>query len=109
MTRLRRILRRDPGVVHQDVDSSESGQRLIDGGGDLRQIADVHLERERRAAQRAHGLDDLAAGGGVTQAKRNVGAGISQRQSCGSPEPLAGAGDEGYLVGQIEAGKVRHG
>ena len=68
----------------------------------------VHLERQRPPPHRRDLAGEAGIGIGVPKPEGDVGAGIGERQRDGAAEAAGGAGDEGGLSAEIEAGQFRH-
>ena len=95
-------------VVDEDVELAEVRGRAGYAAGDLIEVGDIHLQRKGAAA---HGLDfacEIATGGDVAQAKRDVGSGMSECEGDGATEAACGAGDQGDLPGEVKFGKIIH-
>ena len=80
--------------------------RLGDRRFDLRAARDVHLQRQRAAAERADRLGGAAVRARVAVAERHVGARLRQRDRAGAPEPAGRAGDQRDLAADVEARRV---
>ena len=79
----------DAGVVDQDVERPKRGDRLLDGGSIWSRSRDVHLQRQRAAADRLDLVASAAAGRDVAQAERDVGARVGEGQRDRPPIPRA--------------------
>ena len=88
---------------------AEGGDRRVDRGIGLRQVACVHLQRQRACGRMASiSADDAGVLVDVAKAERDDGAGIGKGHRDGAAETAGGAGDERGLSREAEVGQRFH-
>ena len=81
------------------------GDDVVDGGGDLAEVADVHRHADAAPAHRRDRLLEVGAVGAVAQAEGDVGAGVGEREGDRPPDAPRRAGDQRRPPVEVEAGK----
>jgi hypothetical protein len=105
---LGRVGRAEAGVVDEDVEPAERGQRPGDGFVDLAGIAYVHRHGERLAPHRRDLLHQVVRCPRHPQAKHHVSAGVRHRERDLPTEATRGPGDKSDLPVEIEPGEHGH-
>ncbi len=89
----------DPGVIHDDVEPSELGERARHRRLHRRPVGDIGRDREAASCQ---GFDAGARLEGRLEVdRRHVGAHRRQTQGDRLPDAAAGARHEGDLTGEV--------
>ena len=96
-------MRRDAGVVDQDVDAAELAVDVLDERVDLVPVADVARAGGSLCALGAQRGRDLLAGVGLAADDHDLGAGLRERPRHGEPEAARAAGDDRHAPGEVEA------
>jgi len=78
----------------------------LTAGGDLVEMGDVHLQRQRPPPHPRDRLHDVGTAVDVAEAERDIGAGMGECQGNRAAEAAGGAGHQGDLAGQVETRKV---
>ena len=99
---LRWIFGRYAGVVHQDVEPSKVGHRVIHGSRNLVEPRHVHLQRQRAPAQCLDFRGHAAVRVAIAESQRDVRACRGQRQGDGPAQSAGRAGYERDLAGKIK-------
>jgi hypothetical protein len=102
---LGQVARRDSGVVDQDVDPPEMFDRSVHGTENFVHAGHVHLQRQSLPAECQNLLDEAAALVHVAQSKRDISSRVGECERDRAAQATGGAGDEGYLPGQIKTRK----
>ena len=92
----RRPPEREPGVVEEDVDPAELGDRRLDERGRAGLVGDVDLERDV-------GLDPLHP----PRAAGDANARLAQLAHRRGADPGGGAGDDRRLAAQVHVHRER--
>ena len=95
----------DTGIVDQNIDGAESGQRLLSCGFDLRRVALVHIHGDDRAILGEAGSGFLCKGL-IAVPQGNSGAGCQQTLGNGIADPLCSARDNG--ISALEINLIGH-
>ena len=66
------------------------------------EIGEVHLDRQRAAAQALDLADQRFAVGGLAHADDHVGAGAGAAERAGAPDAARGAGDQDDLAIELQ-------
>ena len=96
-------MRRDAGVVDEDVDAPEVAVDVLDEGVELVPVPDVAGARGSLGALGAQRRRDLVAGVGLAADDDDLGARLGERPGHGEPEPARAAGDDRDAAGEVEA------
>jgi hypothetical protein len=94
----RRRNRRDAGVVHQHVNSSERRNRFVYERRALIPLADVALGRQRSATLRADLVGHLLARVALAAGDGHVGARVREPERHGTTKAPAASGDDHDLA-----------
>ena len=86
------------GVVHDDVDAAERGERRLRHGRPVGGDRDVGADRLGRAAALADGRCDPLGTGGVDVVHHHARALLGQPHGDALTEPGPGTGDDRYFV-----------
>ena len=105
---LGRVTRPHTRVVDEDVEPAKVGDSRRDGGLDLIEPGDIHLQREGAAAQRFDLSSQPLVGLDVTQAEHHVGPGVGKCERAAAPDALGGARDQSDLAGNLKLRVLVH-
>ena len=94
---------RDPGVVPEDVDAPELGERALGRRADGVEVPDVGDGAERAAAGGADTVDRLLDALRNRVEDDDCGALAREQSRSGRADPRTGAGDHGDLAGELAA------
>lgn len=100
------IFRGDAGVVDENIQAAELFDGVVDGFEDLIHAADVHLQRENFAAELADFRGEAGVGVQIAEAEGDVRAGVRESEGDGATKAAGGAGDQGDLAVDGEAGII---
>ena len=91
---------RAAGVIDQDVNPAEGGQRLLNHSDHLCPVRHINRLNPAFLPQPLYPIRHIFGRAGIEIGNADVGSAMSQSEADGFADPLAAAGDNGHLAVQ---------